>query len=214
MTGFLYYITEALNICVSVSIDEFFSAFSQDNRFFLHLPVLWGVTIDGVTEDAINSVLQDAGEKWNAKTNPSNYTKSGNILVAQEVSIPNETSEFTTLESGSGMGGFFPGYGLNARSNFLNRSTAVNFLQTEDDIIHNFFRPWMIAIGIKGLVEYGTTLKSTMTVRQYKNSGEFVRGFRFRKAFPTAVEPFTLNYDNTDFKIQSVTFACTNYEQL
>lgn len=199
---------------MSVNIDEFFSAFSKDNRFFLHLPVLWGVTIDGVTETAINSVLQDAGEKWAANTTSASYTKSGNILVAQEVTLPNETSEFTTLESGTGLGGYFPGYGLNARSNFLNRLTTVDFLQTEDDIIHNFIRPWMIAIGIKGLVEYGPTLKSTMVVNQYKNDGTLMRGFKFTQVFPTAVESFALNYDNTDFKVVSVTFACTNYAQL
>ena len=196
------------------SIPDFLASFSSDRRFFLNLPVLWSVTIDGVGEGNINSVLAQGGEKWRAKTSPISMTKGGNILVAQEVTLPNESSDFSAMESGSGMGGFLPGYGLNARSNFLNRSFSINFLETEMDIEHNFFRPWMIAIGLKGLIEQGTNLKGSIQVKQYSNSGNFIKGFRFRKAFPTAVEGFTLNYDSTDFKIKSVTFACENYEQL
>lgn len=199
---------------MSVNINEFFSALSQDQRYFLNLPVLWSVTIDGVTEGAINNVLQDAGESWRAKTNPGNYTKSGSILVAQQVQLPSESSSFAAMESGSGMGGYLPGYAMNARSNFLDRQLSVNFLVTEEDIEHTFFRPWMIAIGIKGLVESGTSLKANLEVRQYTNSGNMMKGFKFKKVFPTAVESYTLDYDSTDFKIQSVTFACTNYEQL
>jgi hypothetical protein len=196
------------------SINEFFSSFSNDQRFFLHLPVLWSVTIDGISEGTINSVLSDAGEKWQAKTSPSSMTRGGNILVAQEVALPNESSGFSALESSSTMGGFLPGYGLNARSNFLDRSFSVNFLETQMDIEHNFFRPWMIAIGIKGLIAEGSSLRGNMQVRQYTNNGSFMKGFQFKKVFPTAIEGYTLNYDNADFKIKSVTFGCENYEQL
>lgn len=196
-------------------INEFFSSFANDQKFFLHLPVLWTVTIDGVSEGSINSVLSEAGEKWQARTSPGAMTKTGNILVAQEVGLPNESSGFLALESSNSMGGFLPGYGLGARSNFvLDRQVTVNFLETELDIEHNFFRPWMIAIGTKGLIEEGTSLKGSMSVRQYTNSGGFMKGFKFNKIFPTAVEGYTLNYENTDFKIKSVTFGCENYEQL
>lgn len=198
---------------MSPNINEFFSAFANDNRFALHLPVLWSVTIDGVSEGSINSFLDFAGEKWQAKVSPNSMTRGGNILVAQSVSLPSETSSFTNMEMNS-MGGFLPGYGLQQRSSFLDRNFSVNFLETEKDIEHNFFRPWMIAIGIKGLVEQGENLKGTMEVRQFTNSGRLMKGFRFKKVFPTAVEAFNLDYDNTDFKIKSVTFACQNYEQL
>ncbi len=196
------------------NIEEFYSAFSGDRRFFLNLPVLWTVTIDGVSTGAINSVLSDAGESWQAKGSPGSYTRSGSILVAQEVGLPNESSNFAALESGSSMGGFLPGYGMTSRGNFLNRSITVNFLETEVDIEHTFFRPWMIAVGIKGLVENGPSLKGNMVVKQYTNGGRFIKGFQFIKLFPTAVEGYTLNYDNTDIKIKSVTFACENYVQL
>lgn len=196
------------------NIEEFYSAFSGDRRFFLNLPVLWTVTIDGVSTGAINSVLNDAGESWQAKGGPGSYTRSGSILVAQEVGLPNESSNFAALESGSSMGGFLPGYGMTSRGNFLNRTITVNFLETEVDIEHTFFRPWMIAVGIKGLVENGPSLKGNMVVKQYTNGGKFIKGFQFKKLFPTAVEGYTLNYDNTDIKIKSVTFACENYIQL
>jgi hypothetical protein len=197
------------------NIREFFSAFATDPRFALNLPVLWTVSIDGVSEGSINSVLSYAGEKWQAKISPSSMTRGGNILVAQEVSLPVESSSFDPYPSGNNMGGFLPPYGLGARSNFLNdRQLAVDFLETGVDLEHNYFRPWMIAVGIKGLVEQGVSLKANMEVRQYANSGAFIKGFKFNKVFPTAVEGFTLNYIDTDIKTKSVTFACQNYEQL
>jgi hypothetical protein len=197
------------------NINEFFSAFSGDRRYFLNLPVLWTVTIDGVSTGAINSVLSDAGESWQAKGDPGSYTRSGTILVAQEVGLPAESSRFDPIQMNN-MGGFLPGYGMSQRANFLNdRQITVNFLETEIDIEHTFFRPWMIAIGIKGLVENGASLKGNMQVKQYSNRGEFIKGFQFKKIFPTAVEGFTLNYENTDFKNnKSVTFSCQNYAQL
>lgn len=198
---------------MATDINEFFTAFAHDSKFALHLPVLWTVTIDGVTESSINTVLDYAGEKWKAKTNPGAMTKSGNILVAQEVTLPNETSSFVPLVM-ENTGGFLPGYGLNSRAHFMDRGIAVNFLETQMDIEHNFFRPWIIAIGIKGLIEEGVSLKGSMTVKQFTNNGTFIKGFRFKKVFPVAVEPYTLNYENTDFKIKSVTFGCENYEQL
>lgn len=196
------------------NIYEFFSAFSRDPKFFLNLPVLWSVSIDGVTENAINDVLWNAEENWRANTTPFKMSRSGNILVAQEVTLPSESSSFASTEFGTSMGGYMPAYYLNNRTNFLDRSFSVNFLETELDIEHNFFRPWMIAIGIKGLIEYGPILKADMEVRQYSNMGNLIKGFRFKKVFPTAIEGYTLNYENTEFPLKSVTFACQNYEQL
>jgi len=199
---------------VATSIPEFLEAFAHDSKFFLHLPVLWSVTIDGVSDGSINSVLASAGEKWQARITPGGMTKSGNILVAQEVTLPNESSVFDPIVASQTMGGFLPGYALTARDNFLSRGITVNFLETQMDIEHNFFRPWMIAIGIKGLIEEGVSLKGSMSVRQYTNNGSFMKGFKFNKIFPTAVEGYNLNYGDADFKIKSVTFACENYEQL
>lgn len=195
-------------------INDFLQAFSGDARFCLSIPVLWTVSIDGVGESAINSVLSFAGENWKAKINPNSMTRSGNILPAQSVTTPNEASNFSPMIMGESLGGFLPGYSMNSRMDFLSRSFSINFLETRNDLEHEYFRPWMIAIGIKGLVEQGQNLKSTITVKQYTNKGELRKGFQFRKAFPTAVEGFTMDYDNTDYPIKSVTFACENYNQL
>ena len=197
-----------------IQSEDFLNLFSTDERYFLSLPVLWSVTIDGVTENAINGVLEDAGENWSATINPGNMTRNNNIMVAQEVVLPQETSSFQAMESGSAMGGFLPGYGLNSRSNFLDRSFSINFLETKHDLEHNFFRPWAIAVGIKGLIASVPTLKSTISVQQYDNKGNPRKGFKFKNAFPTAVEGFTLNYENTEFTVKSVTFACQNYDKL
>lgn len=196
-------------------INDFLQAFSQDQRFCLSIPVLWSITIDGVSEGNINKILNSAGEKWKAKITPNDMTRSSNILPAQAVVLPPESSNFSPIVGGGGSyGGFLPGYAMNSRSDFLSRSFSVNFLETKNDLEHDFFRPWMIALGINGLVEDGSGLKSTITVKQYTNQGEFRKGFKFKKAFPTAVEGFTLDYNNTDFPIKSVTFACENYEQI
>lgn len=199
---------------MGVQINDFLQAFSGDSKFCLNLPVFWGVTITGVSEGSINAVLSYAGEKWQAKTSPIEMSAGFNILVAQGVTLPNESSNFISMSVGGGSGGFLPAYGLDYRSDFLSRSFNINFLETTLDLEHNYFRPWMIAVGIKGLIEQGENLKSTIEVRQYKNDGSFMKGFRFKKAYPTNVEGFELNYNDTDFKIKSVAFACENYEQL
>ncbi len=197
---------------MGIQSNDFLNAFSSDAKFCLSIPVLWTVSIDGVDTGTINDILSDAGEGWRAKMTPASVTKNGNILVAQEVSIPNESSTFQAMDTGSGTGGYLPGYALDKRSNFLDRAFTVNFLETRKDLEHEYFRPWSIAVGINGLV--GSSLKGNMVVRQYTNGGIMRKGYKFKKVFPTAIEGFTLNYDNTDFTIKSVTFACENYEQL
>lgn len=206
--------TSPLNIIMGAQINDFLHAFSGDSRFCLSIPVLWTVSIDGVETGAINTVLNSAGESWQAKLTPNSMTASGNILPAQEVVIPIENSSFTPMTMGDSMGGFLPGMAMNSRADFLSRNVSVNFLETSKDLEHEYFRPWMIALGIKGLVEQGQNLKSTITVKQYKNDGTFRKGFQFYKAFPISVEGFTMNYENTDFPIKSVVFACQNYKQL
>lgn len=196
-----------------ININEFYSSLTTNPKMFLNLPVFWSVTIDGVSPSAINSFLSYAGERWNASVDPRHYTGSGTILVASSVSIPNEASSFSAGDANN-MGGFLPGSIANSRSNFLERGLVVNFLETEKDIEHYYFRPWSIAIGIKGLIEQGASLKGTMTVKQYNNRGAFIKGFRFKKVFPTACESYTLSYEDSDIKNHSVTFACSNYEQL
>lgn len=195
-------------------INDFLQAFSGDARYCLSIPVLWTVSIDGVELDSINQILGDAGEYWYAKTSPNSMTKNGNILPAQSVTTPQEASSFNTMAVGDTFGGFLPSYGLTSRNDFLSRSFSINFLETRNDLEHEYFRPWMIAVGIKGLIEQGPNLKSTITVKQYTNDGTLRKGFIFDKSIPTAVEGTTLSYGDVDYPIKSVTFACQNYRQL
>jgi hypothetical protein len=198
---------------MGIQINDFLNAFSKEAKFCLSLPVFWSVSIDGVSTGSINSVLQSAQEKWRATTSPEEMTRSGNILVAQEVGLPDEQAVFGTA-SMNNAGGFLPSYVMNSRNDFLSRQLSVNILETNEDLEQNYFRPWMIAVGIKGLVENGPNLKGTMVIKQYDNQGNLRKGFKFNKVFPKSVEGYTLNYQNTDFKMKSVTFACQNYEKL
>ncbi len=193
------------------AVNSFLQAFSKDSKFFLPLPFLWKVSIQGVSSGAINAVLNKAGESWGVKTVPDSFTRDGNILVAQEVSIPSETFEVSTFGQNN-RGGFLPGYGVTQRTDFLNRGITINFLETDEDLEHGFFRPWTIAIGIDGLINQ--SLKGDITVRQYAQDGSFRKGYIFNQAFPTNCEGYTLNYGESEFKAKTVTFACRNYKQL
>jgi len=169
-------------------IEDFLQAFSGDARYCLSIPVLWSVSIDGVSNDSINYYLQLAGEKWRANINPISMTKNNNILPAQSVTIPTEGANFGASPIGENSGGFLPGYVLNSRQDFLSRTFSVNFLETRKDLEHEYFRPWIIALSIKGLIESGSNLKADITVKQYTNNGELRKGYIFRKVFPTAIE--------------------------
>ena len=198
---------------MGIQINDFLNAFSREAKFCLSLPVFWSVSIDGVSTGSINSVLDSAQEKWRATTSPEEMTRSGNILVAQEVGLPDEQAAFGT-SSVNTAGGFLPAYVMNNRNDFLSRQLSINILETNQDLEQNYFRPWMIAIGIKGLIENGPNLKGTMVIKQYDNQGNLRKGFKFNKVFPKSVEGYTLSHQNTDYKIKSVTFACQNYEKL
>ena len=194
------------------SSDEFLDAFSKDKRYFIPLPFLWKVTIDGVTAEAINQSVSKANEKWLATDIPNNYVKHNNILVAQECTLPNElyTLGATTINNA---GAFLPGYTVNERANFRDRELAINFLETGKDIEHEFFRPWLIAIAIDGLI--GSKLKAQITVNQYAQNGEFRKGFKFVDAFPTASEGYTLKYSvDSQFLVKTVSFSYRNYEKI
>ena len=189
----------------------FLDAFSTDPNFFVSHPFLWKVSIDTNVSGAINAAISKANENWKAKVNPEDLTRSGTLLVARQVTIPQESSEFTPIGV-ENRGGFLPGYGLVQRTDFLSRSFSLNVLETGEDIEHGFFRPWLIALGIDGLTNF--KLKSDITVTQYNNDGSKRKGYVFEAAFPTAVEGYNLNYGDGDFIEKSITFACKNYRQL
>lgn len=191
---------------------EFLAAFSGERKFFLPLPFLWKVTIDGVSAEAITTTVNKANEKWNATEVPNNYTRGGNILVAQEVTIPND-QVVADIAGVDNSGGFLPGYGIRNRTNSIDRQFSINFIETGNDIEHEFIRPWIIAIGIDGLIN--PQLKSVITVKQYAQDGTFRKGYKYIDAVPTATEGSTLNYaGDIPFYVKSATFIYRNYEKL
>ena len=111
------------------------------------------------------------------------------------------------------MGGFLPGYALNKRVDFLSKNLAINFFDTIDDIEHFFFRPWMIALGIDGLLERNL-LCPKVILRQYDNRMRLRKGYEFRELFPTNVEGYQLTYNDEEFQEKSVTFAFRDYKPL
>jgi hypothetical protein len=188
----------------------FLDAFSNDPNFFVSHPFLWKVSLDaGNVTGAINSALSKAGETWNASVFPDRLTSDGALLVARSVNLPLESSEFTPIGVDN-RGGFLPGYGLVQRTDFLSRAFSLNILETGSDLEHYFFRPWLIALGIDGLTNFN--LKCDITVQQFNNDGTERKKYVFEKAFPTAVEGYTLNYNDGEFIEKSITFACNNYK--
>ena len=101
---------------------------------------------------------------------------------------------------------------MQQRESFLQRNLAVNFLETQYDIVHELFTPWAVAIGIDGLTNFG--LKTNIYVYQWDNLKSRVRkGYKFINAFPTNVEGFTLTQEpEAGYPEKTVTFGFTDYE--
>ena len=197
-----------------VPTGEFLDSFAEDGSYYLSLPFLWSVEF--VNIENLNSSINNATAKLQSqKTWAASSSFSGlkidkkNILAARQVTIPNEQSTF--LEAGqNNRGGFLPGYGLQQRESFLTRSLAINFIETIDDIVHNLFTPWSIALSVDGLVNFG--LRADIIVQQYDNQGNKRKGYKFIKAFPTNVEGFTVTQDpDAPFTEKTVTFSFKDY---
>tara|TARA_R110000824_G_scaffold115136_1_gene266107 strand:+ start:529 stop:1302 length:774 start_codon:yes stop_codon:yes gene_type:complete len=186
-------------------------------KYYLSLPTLWKIQFSGAegVREEVNKACTKAGEAWRVKkeNTPDQFVANGNTMVAREVTVPGEMSEFLQPGADINKGGFLPAFGVDKRTGFLTRTVAVNILDTDDDLEHTFFRPWMIAIGIDGLINRGL-LCPNIVLRQYNNKGEIRKGYTFTDVFPTSVEGYTLNYDKETFLEKSVTFAFKNYAPL
>ena len=201
---------------------DFLDAYSKDKRFFLSLPALWKVNFQysdpspgriKQLPEAITRALGDADEKWRVEKGPEQFTKHGSILAATEVTVPQENAMIIAPGGEINKGNYLPAYGVERRMNFAERNLAINFLDTEEDLEHIFFRPWMIAIATHGLIERDL-LCPTVELRQYNNRMKLRKGYKFKDVFPTNVEGYNLNYTDDEFKAKSVTFAFKNYEQI
>ena len=196
---------------------DFLDGYSYSARFFLSHPFLWKVQFSYNSElitninTAISKAYSSDSKDWRAITEPDFFTRNDNILVAREVNVPNENSQFDIAGS-QNLGGFLPGYALNKRVDFLTKNLGINFFDTQDDIEHNFFRPWMIALGIDGLINRKLLCK--ITLKQYNNRMQLRKGYEFIDVFPTNVEGYRLSYQDEDFLERSVTFAFKEYKPL
>jgi len=196
---------------------DFLDGYSYSERFFLSHPFLWKVQFSYNSElitninTAIAKAYSSDSKDWRAVTEPDFFTRNDNILVAREVNVPNENSQFDIAGS-QNLGGFLPGYALNKRVDFLTKNLGINFFDTQDDIEHNFFRPWMIALGIDGLINRKLLCK--ITLKQYNNRMQLRKGYEFIDVFPTNVEGYRLSYQDEDFLEKSVTFAFKEYKPL
>ena len=191
---------------------RFLTKLSQERPYYLSLPFLWTVSIPGLLglTGAINQAtakIARGGSAWTARPVPDWGTES--LLAAREVTIPIENTSF--LEAGqNSRGGFMPGYGMQQRESYLSRSLSINFIETIDDIVHRFFTPWAVAIGVDGLTNFG--LKTNIYVYQYDNIKRVRKAYKFIDAFPTNVEGFTLTQEpEAVFPEKTVTFCFTDY---
>jgi len=198
--------------------EDFLDGYSRERQYFLSLPFLWKIEFNYTGNPGlwsnIDEALEKAGEAWRVQSVPESFTKNGSMLVAREVTVPPETTSFLTPGGEINKGGFLPGYGVDQRANFAGRNLIVNFFDTNGDVEHTFFRPWMIAVGIDGLIGRAlgkSLLCDSVILRQYDSRGRVRKGYQFDEVFPTNVEGYTLNYDGTDYLEKSVTFAFKNY---
>ena len=97
-------------------------------KFYLSLPTLWKIQFSGAenVQGAVDKACTKAGEQWRVKNTPEEFEKNGNTMVAREVSVPSETTEFLEAGGGINKGGFLPAFGVEKRQGFLTRTVAVN----------------------------------------------------------------------------------------
>tara|TARA_R110002051_G_scaffold208558_3_gene274510 strand:- start:1786 stop:2406 length:621 start_codon:yes stop_codon:yes gene_type:complete len=201
---------------------DFLDSYSREKKFFLSLPNLWKINFQYSNSrapgaaglpSAIQRALNDADEGWRVKNDPEEFEKNGSVLAAREVTVPQENTQFIAPGADINKGNYLPAFGAERRMNFLERNLAINFFDTEEDLEHTFFRPWMIAVASHGLIERDL-LCPIVELSQYNNRGEKRKGYKFVDVFPTNVEGYNLNYNNTEFLEKSVTFAFKNYIQV
>lgn len=188
----------------------FLNQFSTNRNFSLPFPFHWTVTIDDDNlPGAVAAATSKINQNWRVASSSAWTDKmSDNILVAQELSIPAESVEITSL-SQENRGGFMPGYAVSQRTDFISRSITINFIETEKDIETELFRPWIVALGVDGLLNQ--RLKSTITAKQYTRDGKVRKTYKFTGVFPTNSEGYNLTYGDQEFLIKTVTFGYTNY---
>ena len=194
------------------TIPNFLDNFSTRYKYGIPIQVLWSVTFsDGQSlEQSITNSLRKIDHNWSPVFSSDMWTSLGNILVAQEVSLPGESFEVAPLTIGESSGAYMPGYAATKRSDFLSRNVTINFLETNIDIESQLFRPWAIAISVDGLI--GSALKTTINVCQYDNKRKKRKEYIFYNAFPTNCETSMINYTDDQVKTKTVTFAYSRYE--
>jgi len=197
-------------------VTTFLSKFASEAKYSIPLPFLWTVTIsDDNLGDNIDSALGKIGQRWNTRESSKSWSDvaNNNILVAQDIVIPGESYESVVMGPTSNRGAFMPGYGASQRTDFLSRNLSINFLETNMDIETEFFRPWVVAISIDGLI--GGKLKArAINLTQYDRKMNKRKEYIFYNVFPTNCEPVTLNYSKDEPIIKSITFGYTKYDVL
>lgn len=194
------------------AVNNFLDKFSTDHKFSIPLPFLWTVSIDdsGLTGE-ITKALNKVDYKWNVVESSAWTDKAlNNILVAQEISIPTEAFD-ATIMGPDNRGGYMPGYGVSGRIDFLSRLLNINFIETDSDIETNLFRPWIIAIGIDGLINTKLRAKQ-VTLTQYSRDMRVRKKYVFSDVFPMSTEGNTVNYSgDQEFVIKTVAFGYKKY---
>jgi hypothetical protein len=196
-------------------VQSFISKFSSDRNFFLPLQTMWTVTIsDNSITGAINSALSkvDTYSGWKVNASDLWTDKSlGNILVAQEVTIPSESYEVSEIIADGSTGAYMAGYGVSKRAGFLSRNLTVNFIETHADIEAALFRPWAIALSIDGLINSGLKAQA-VNITQYGRDMSKRKEYIFYDVFPTNTEGATYNYTTDDIKAKTITFGYRDYK--
>lgn len=201
---------------MSSPVRTFLSKFSNDKKFLIPISSLWTVTFaDTNVVGEINKALQKVSTYSGWRASPSSTwldSSLGNILVAQDVTLPQDSFEAVEIGVTGSYANYIPGYGINKRTSFLSRNVTVNFMETRFDIESGLFRPWVIALSIDGLMNQG--LKATnMKVTQYDEKLSPRKIYTFYDVFPTNTEGgTTLNYADDQIISKTVTFAYRDYK--
>lgn len=186
------------------------------------LKTLWTIHFTDISRIAqnVSNILYSAenvnnNRKWPVLDFESDQDAEQGLVIAQSVALP---SNSFSIERTSNLnhGGLRAGY-IGGQRNVYNE-VAVEFLETNIDIIDHFFRPWIIAASHKGLIEDGdarTDIKGDMYVTMYSRVNrdrllintlvpewEIRKTFMFTGVTPTEIGGSTLKM--SDFSISDV----------
>lgn len=205
-------------------IPFFYNSFLSQFATALPKTPLWAVAFDDIPVSAISSAIKEEPRAWGVEAKlqriaqNADALKTKGCLFANTVQFPGEN--LVVNPSGIQKNQFI-------RSNYADgrdisgAGLQIQFLETNDSIIENIMRPWVVATGRYGLVAREGALNYRTNFTAWKfNSGVpqgpmyILQQYKFFGVAPVTVPEVELVYTPSVAILKSVSFTYHYYEIL